>query len=964
VAHEHYHGVSNRSAAKGDTGCLGLGVVVQFPSEAGGQGEGWSDFIAESLTDDDITGEFVTGEFDRGIRTLPMNNFRWSYGAINRRGLNRRDFPAPPDVNPSIVSTNPTNYPAFQVHHVGTIFAPMLWDMRELLIMKQKVGSAFPGIFFDGMRRLGTGASFFIGERQVQSVDTQHPINYRESFGTHAVVMPTPNPNSTPPNPGTAPLVVPNVKPADIVRPGELANEIQTLGNRQGPLATAVSLGGRLADTLVLRGLQLSPCNPSIVDTRDAILMADLELTGGENRAVIWRAFASHGVGALASSTAGTGADQGVPPPGSAATTTAPAVVEDFSVPAGVTACEQMGPLPAPTFSLSNTINNTVTISITAAVGANKYIIRRSNSASGPFTLVGETTSTTFNDNDGGSGLNINQTYYYEVRASRDAESNCISTATVQSITVTLGVVIEPAPIFAGVNLISDPRDGSRLIVSWNPASSINPDAQIVYDVFRKNTVQQGDGTQRASFTPSQADLIATVSGTSYNDVGLELGNVYYYVVQARDLENGTKDTNNVGNTVTRFNAPTVPFFAANPPFPLEDFETSAASGRFTPPLSEEGNNPDQATPIFQRITGEAFGGIPSVGKMYAPEFSPGHEATGCNPNPGGTSCGGQADYSAMIGPVALTPTSIMEFDHSFNSEEFFDGGVIEISIGDPSFSGSTPFPNNVTVFDAGNFIIESAYKSPLDGVLEEPVKLSILQGRLAYSGSQSQQHVRVALNDFAPGGTYNPNNQQVYIRLRNTSDAASAVGLDAGWYIDNLVINNLACFVNIAASSSGATASASSTHVDRNYSPGGAIDGDRTGFDWENGGGWNDGTRGVWPDWLQVNFSGNQTITQINIYTLQNDFRNPIEPTSATPADLYGIEDFQVQYWNGSTWVVVDDPTTTGVVEGDIVGNNKAMRVILIPSGIPTDKIRVHVTKGRVHYSRIVEVEAFGCSP
>ena len=39
-------------------------------------------------------------------------------------------------------------------------------------------------------------------------------------------------------------------------------------------------------------------------------------------------------------------------------------------------------------------------------------------------------------------------------------------------------------------------------------------------------------------------------------------------------------------------------------------------------------------------------------------------------------------------------------------------------------------------------------------------------------------------------------------------------------------------------------------------------------------------------------------------------------------------------------------------------------MRVILIPSGITTDRIRMHVTKGRAHYSRIVEVEAFGCSP
>src|SRR5688572_23922031 len=363
----------------------------------------------------------------------------------------------PPEPNTGAPSTNPTNYPVFQVHHVGTIFAPMLWDMRELLIMKQKVGASFPGVFFDGTRRLGGGTQFYIGERLVQSVDTQHPINYRESFGTHAVVM----------NANNLPQVVPNVKSTDIVRPGLVANEIQTLGNRQGPLATALGRGARLADTLVLRGLQLSPCNPSIVDTRDSILLADKELTGGENRAVIWRAFASHGVGVLATSTSGTGSDQGVPPPGTAATTTAPAVVEDFSVPQGVLTCEQLGPLGAPTFALSNTVDNTVTIQITAVAGANKYIVSRSDNANGPFTLVTETTSTTVNDNNGGAGLPLNETFYYQVRASRDAEANCVSNANTQNITVTVGQIVAPGPVFSGIERVDDPQDGSRLILSW-----------------------------------------------------------------------------------------------------------------------------------------------------------------------------------------------------------------------------------------------------------------------------------------------------------------------------------------------------------------------------------------------------------------------------------------------------------------------------------------------------------------
>ena len=110
------------------------------------------------------------------------------------------------------------------------------------------------------------------------------------------------------------------------------------------------------------------------------------------------------------------------------------------------------------------------------------------------------------------------------------------------------------------------------------------------------------------------------------------------------------------------------------------------------------------------------------------------------------------------------------------------------------------------------------------------------------------------------------------------------------------MVINNLACLVNVAGAASGATATASSTYVGRNYSPEGAIDGDRKGASWESGGGWNDSTRDVWPDELTINFDGAQTISEVRVYTLQNDFRNPQEPTPLTPATDYGLLDFQVQ--------------------------------------------------------------------
>ena len=523
------------------------------------------------------------------------------------------------------------------------------------------------------------------------------------------------------------------------------------------------------------------------------------------------------------------------------------------------------------------------------------------------------------------------------------------------------GPVIPQAPLFAGVDQVADPQDGARLIVSWKPATSLNPTAQIVYDVFREDTVAQGNGTQNASFTPSASNRVAEgLTGTSYNDTGLSLADVQYYIVQARDTNNNTLDTNNAGNTITKFNAPTVAAVSGTPVFALETFETTAANSRFTPGLTESGGDPDTGSPTFQRTVGEQFGGFGTAGKMFAPDFSPGHENSPANCATA-LSCGGASDFYTMIGGaggLTLTPTSILEFDHSFNQEAFFDGGVLEIKVGAPFVEGdATPYPNNVNVYDLNNFTIEGNYNSALDAALQEPapVRGSPLQGRLAYTGAKGLHHTRISLNDFAPGGTYNPNSQPVYIRFRQTSDAASSNGVDQGWYIDNVAINNLACLVNVAGAASGATANASSTASARNYSPEGAIDGDRKGASWESGGGWNDNTRDVWPDELTINFDGAQTISEVRVYTLQNDFRNPQEPTPLTPATDYGILNFEVQTCNGAT-------CTTVPVTGTITGNDKAMRIITLGTPINATGVRIKVNNAREHFSRIVEVEAFGC--
>src|SRR5688572_22025137 len=57
---------------------------------------------------------------------------------------------------------------------------------------------------------------------------------------------------------------------------------------------------------------------------------------------------------------------------------------------------------------------------------------------------------------------------------------------------------------------------------------------------------------------------------------------------------------------------------------------------------------------------------------------------------------------------------------------------------------------------------------------------------------------------------------------------------------------------INVAAAVNGGTAIASSTK-DENFPAISTIDGDRKGLNWSDGGGWADGTPGVFPDTLEV---------------------------------------------------------------------------------------------------------------
>jgi hypothetical protein len=153
----------------------------------------------------------------------------------------------------------------------------------------------------------------------------------------------------------------------------------------------------------------------------------------------------------------------------------------------------------------------------------------------------------------------------------------------------------------------------------------------------------------------------------------------------------------------------------------------------------------------------------------------------------------------------------------------------------------------------------------------------------------------------------------------------------------------------NAALGANGAVASASSVYAP-GYSPAGAINGDRTGMNWGSGGGWNDATSGTFPDSLEIDFASTYSINQINVFSVQDNFQAPVEPTDSMTFSQYGLTSFVVQYWNGTTWATVPG--------GTIDGNTLVKRAVTF-APLSTQKIRILVNAAVDIWSRIAEVEA-----
>jgi len=155
----------------------------------------------------------------------------------------------------------------------------------------------------------------------------------------------------------------------------------------------------------------------------------------------------------------------------------------------------------------------------------------------------------------------------------------------------------------------------------------------------------------------------------------------------------------------------------------------------------------------------------------------------------------------------------------------------------------------------------------------------------------------------------------------------------------------------NFALTSSGGVASASSSYPGK--APSSAIDGDRKGLNPGKDAFWNskDGTS---PQWFEVDFSGYKTITEIDLFTTQDDYTSPVEPYATMEFMKYGLTGFDVYGWIESGWA----PLPWSRRGNKLVWN----QLDLSTSPITVSKIKVSCLGSSADsYSRIAELEAWG---
>ncbi|TDR44848.1 hypothetical protein DFR29_10529 [Tahibacter aquaticus] len=390
---------------------------------------------------------------------------------------------------------------------------------------------------------------------------------------------------------------------------------------------------------------------------------------------------------------------------------------------------------PVPTgVSVTATAANRLDVAWTAVAGASSYRVYRAEGTC-PGTnaqLIADNVSGTSYSDTSVSG---NATYSYSVSA-YSASATCASSQSTCSSATATGLCTL-APTFAGLTSAGSSATATCGVdLAWSAGSNRCGAATPKYSIFRSTT---------AGFTPDASNRIASCqTGTSYHDGAVVNGTRYHYIARAEDDTANGSGTCNSGNQDANTAAQTT--IPAGPP--AVSFSDSMENG----------------------IAGWTAAGS-GVGANFVQVTTASHSPTHSWFSPDGNDIGDHTLASSSA--IAVGPGATLEFWHSFDTEDTFDGSVLEYSLDGTTWvdilAASGTIPANPARFSEGGYTdtISSNYDSPVGG-------------RRAWSGN-SNGFVRAVVNLADFGG------RTVYFRWRLATDNSTA---GAGYWLDDVLIS------------------------------------------------------------------------------------------------------------------------------------------------------------------------------
>jgi len=255
-----------------------------------------------------------------------------------------------------------------------------------------------------------------------------------------------------------------------------------------------IALGGAEArddlHELVVESLAGTPCHPTFIDGRDALLAADTLLFGSAHHEVIWNVFAARGMGASASSAGEDYAD----------------AVADFTVPAA-----HVCTTPSIPTGLTATPDgdNAIRLDYDASGAAALEIWR--DDPDNPATYATRLGFTTDTASYVDSTVQGGRSYRYHLVALENGGIVCRSAVSSTADATAVGSCDERYPRFIPELTVTDGDPSCAVTLSWNPATEACPGSgeQIVYNIYRYQT---------PGFQPAERLLVGRTTSTNHVD--------------------------------------------------------------------------------------------------------------------------------------------------------------------------------------------------------------------------------------------------------------------------------------------------------------------------------------------------------------------------------------------------------------------------------------------------------------